>query len=156
MKIKLNFFIIPFITILIAVVGGYFTSQGVNGWYNNLQKPHWTPSGGFISAMWTFLYALVMIIVLIFWNRFKKVNNFKLIISLFLINGFLNATWSFSFFVLNHLFFSFIHIAILNLTIIALIILLWPKSKLLSLLLLPYAIWVTIAGVLNYSIYLLN
>ncbi len=153
---KLNYIIIPLITITTSIVGGWFTSQGMNGWYEELVKPKWTPEGSFIGGMWTFIYALVTAIVLLYWNRHQDDKNFKIIISLFVLNALLNVTWSLSFFTLNLLAVSFLHIIILNLTTISIMIFLWPKSKILSLSLLPYVIWVIVASVLNYSIYILN
>lgn len=155
-KIKPNYFIIPLITILVALFGNYFTAQSVDGWYQQLTKPEWTPSGGFIGGMWTFLYILVTATVLIFWNKFKKAKNFKLITGLFIINAILNATWSMMFFGFNLLVTSLINILILNLTIIALIVLLWPESKKLSVALIPYTGWVSVASALNYLIWTLN
>lgn len=155
-KIKPNYFIIPFIVFLIATVGNYFTSLGLDSWYQELIKPDWTPSGFFIGLVWTFLYLLVTFVVLVFFNRYQKEKNFRIIIFLFLFNGLLNAFWSLLFFGLNQLFFAFAHINVLNLTIILLIYLLWPISKKLSLALLPYFIWVTIASTLNYFIWILN
>ncbi len=155
-KIKPNYIIIPLITVLVALAGNYFTSQGINGWYNQLEKPEWTPSGAFIGAMWTFLYVLVTATVIIFWNKFKSTDNFKLIIGLFILNAVLNATWSFVFFSANLLGFALIHIMVLNLTILALIFLIWPKSKKLSLALIPYTGWVTVATTLNYFIWAMN
>ena len=155
-KIKPNYFIIPLVTIGVALLGNYFTSQGVNGWYDELAKPEWTPGGAFIGAMWTFLYVLVTVIVLKFWNKFKGSNNFKIIIGLFVLNALLNATWSMLFFGFNLLGFSLIHIVALNLTIIALMVLIWPKSKFLSIGLIPYTGWVFVASVLNYFIWTLN
>jgi tryptophan-rich sensory protein len=155
-KIKLNYFIIPLITILVALFGNYFTAQGVNGWYKELNRPEWTPSGAFIGAMWTFLYFLITTVVLIFWNKFKEVKNFKAIAGLFILNAILNATWSMLFFGFNLLFTSLIQIITLNLTIIALIVLLWPESKKLSIALIPYTGWVSVATALNYYIWILN
>lgn len=155
-KLKPNYFIIPLITILVALFGNYFTAQSVDGWYQQLTRPEWTPSGGFIGGMWTFIYILVTAIVLIFWNKFKKAKNFKLIIGLFITNAILNATWSMLFFGFNLLFISLIHILVLNLTIITLIVLLWPESKKLSFALIPYTGWVSVATALNYFIWTLN
>ncbi len=156
MRIKPNYFIIPLITVAVAIFGSYFTSQGVNGWYDGLIKPEWTPVGSFIGAMWTFLYILVTLIVISFWNNFKESKKFNLIVGLFLTNAILNATWSMLFFGFNLLGFSLIHITLLNLTIILLMILLWPKSKKLSLCMLPYFGWVSIATALNYFIWIYN
>ncbi len=156
MKIKPNYFIIPAITVLVALFGNYFTAQGLNGWYDQLIKPGWTPSGGFIGMMWTFIYLLVTGTVLFFWNKFKTAKNFNTIIGLFIFNAVLNATWSLLFFGLNLLAASLVHIVALNLTIVALIILLWPISKKVSLALIPYTGWVTVATVLNYLIWFYN
>lgn len=155
-KIKPNYFIIPLITVAVALFGNYFTAQGINGWYDQLTKPEWTPSGGFIGAMWTFLYILVTAVALIAWNKFKSARHFKVIIGLFAFNAILNATWSMLFFGFNLVGLSLIHISVLNLTIIALIFLLWPDSKKLSLALIPYTGWVSVATALNYFIWTLN
>ncbi len=155
-KLKLNYFLIPLIVFIIAVLGNYFTSQGLDPWYRNLTKPDWTPSGGFIGAVWTFLYFLVAFSVILFFNRYKKEKNFKLIIYLFILNGFLNMTWSLLFFGFNYLFLSFIHINLLNLTIVFLIFLIWPISKKISVMLFPYFVWVSVATTLNYFIWILN
>ncbi len=153
---KLNYFIIPVITIFVAVAGNYFTSLGLDSWYESLIKPEWTPSGAFIGGMWFFLYLLVTAVVLFFFNACRNSKRFNLIISLFAVNAFLNATWSYLFFGLNNLTFSLFHIIILNLTIIALIALSWKESKIVALGLIPYTGWVTVATYLNYSILILN
>ncbi len=156
MKIKLNYFVIPLITITVASLGSYFTSLGLNGWYETIAKPGWTPAGGFIGAMWTFLYILVTIIALGFVNRHRSAKRYTLIIILFIINAFLNAVWSLIFFGLNLTGLAFLWIIVLNLTIIALIILIWPSSKLLAAGLIPYTAWVSAASALNYMIWIMN
>ncbi len=156
MKLKLNYLVIPLAVFITALLGSYFTSQGVDDWYKELTKPHWTPPGSFIGIMWTFIYVLVTLIVLSFYNKFRGEKNFKIIISVFVLNAILNATWSLLFFTLNLLLLSFIQIVLLFITIILLMILIWPKSRLLSLALLPYACWVIVAGTLNYLIFILN
>ncbi len=155
-NIKPNYFIIPLITIAVALFGNYFTAQGLNGWYDELVKPSWTPSGAIIGAIWTFLYALVTAVVLIFWNKFKDNKRFKLIIGLFVINAILNATWSMLFFGFNLVGLSLIHISLLNLTILGLIFFLWPLSRKMAVALIPYTAWVFVATTLNYFIWIAN
>ncbi len=156
MKIKLNYIVIPLFTIAVSTLGGYFTSQGVGDWYKELIKPEWTPDGSVIGIIWTLLYILVTAIVLVYWNKYRNEKNFNIVIGLFIVNAILNATWSFTFFTLNYIALALAHIVLLNLTTLVLIILLWPTSRLLSLGLLPYIAWVTIAGTLNYFIWILN
>ncbi len=153
---KLNYLIIPLITLTVASLGGYFTSLSLDSWYPSLEKPTWTPSGETIGIIWTFLYLLVTGVVLFFFNRFKKDAHFRIVISLFLLNALLNATWSLLFFSFNLIFLSLLQMVLLILTVIFLIFLIWPKSKLLSLLLTPYLIWLLVAGSLNYFIWILN
>ncbi len=156
MKIKLNYFTVPLVTIAVAVSGSYFTSLGLNGWYDQLSKPGWTPGGGFIGAMWTFLYILVTIVVLGFVNRHRQAGRYSIIIAFFIVNAVLNATWSLIFFSMNLTGLALLWIILLNLTIIYLIILIWPYSKLLAAGLIPYAAWVSVAGTLNYMIWVMN
>ncbi len=156
MKIKTNYFIVPLVTIAVAVLGSYFTSLGLNGWYERLSKPEWTPGGGFIGAMWTFLYILVTVVVLLFVNQYRENKNYRIVVSLFIVNAFLNASWSLVFFGLKLTGAAFFWIIFLNLTIAALIFFIWPVSKLLAAALAPYFIWVSVAGSLNYFIWIMN
>lgn len=96
---KINYFAIPAITVLIAVLGNYFTFLGLDSWYINLTKPDWTPSGSFIGRMWFFLYVLITLSVLWFYNRHQSSRRFNLIITLFAINAFLNVLWTYIFLV---------------------------------------------------------
>lgn len=153
---KPNYFIIPLIVIGVSTLGSWFTSQGVNTWYQTLNLPGWTPPGSFIGLVWTILYVLVAVSALFFWNRARRGRIFKLITGIFLFNAFLNVFWSYLFFTQNSLFLAFLEILVLEASIIALIVLLWRVSKFSSALLWPYALWVAFAGYLNYIIWQLN
>jgi len=68
----------------------------------------------------------------------------------------LNVFWSYLFFNQHQILASIIEMIILDTTVIVLILLLWPISKLASYLLMPYAVWVAFATYLTYQILLLN
>lgn len=153
---KPNYFIIPLIVIGVSVVGSFFTGQGVDTWYQTLSLPSWTPPGSVIGAVWTVLFILVAISALIFWNRAKRGRIFWVAVGVFLLNAFLNVLWSYLFFSEHLLFVAFMDIIFLELSIIALIVLIWPLSRSSSALLWPYAAWVAFAGYLNYIIWQLN
>lgn len=153
---KINYFIIPLIVIAIAYFGGVATSNGLENWYYNLNLPEIAPAGSFIGLMWTIIYILTTISALIVWNKLKKDKDFKLIISLFLVNGFLNFLWSYLFFGLNFIYTAFIEMIILNIVNLWLIIILRKKNLLASVLLIPYFIWVCFATYLTYLILTLN
>ncbi len=152
---KPNYLIIPAFVFLTAAFGNWLTNQGM-GWYQTINLPNWTPPGSIIGTVWTVLFILTAISVMIIWNRHFTEKNFLLIILIFLINALLNVGWSYIFFSLNLIGPAIFGAAILSLSVLLLIILIWPYSALASVLLLPYLGWVGFATYLTYSIWLLN
>lgn len=154
---KLNYIVIPLITVVVAWVGSLFTSSGINsGWYDSIVKPSWTPPGALIGAVWTVLFILAAISALIVWNKAKRNSWFWWVIGVFVINAVLNVLWSFLFFGEHLIGTAIWEAALLGATVVALIILIWPISRLASLLLVPYAGWVAFATYLTYTVSILN
>ena len=152
---KVNYIIIPLITILVVLTGSLLTGWGMS-WYHNLNLMSWTPAGSLIGMVWTILFILSLISVLIVYNKTNRDSAFWLIMILFAVNAALNMTWTFLFFVLHFLSLAIIEAFILGLSVVALIILIWPRAKLPAVLLIPYAGWVFFATYLSYNIWLLN
>jgi len=152
---KPNYLVIPALTFLIASFGSWLTGQGMN-WYKTINLPAWTPPGSIIGTVWTVIFILATISALIVWNRCYTEKNFWLIIFIFIINAFLNVGWSYLFFNLNLIGPAIIEAGVLGLSVLALIILIWPYSAAAAILLLPYMLWVFFATYLTYSIWLLN
>jgi len=156
-KLKRNYLLIPLITILVSYTGSIFTSMGINsGWYDLINKPSWTPPGSVIGIVWTIIFILSTISALIVWNKLEKDKRFWRIIYLFVINAGLNVFWSFLFFAQGLMGLAMIEAALLGISVYILIYLIWPESKLAASLLIPYALWVSFATFLNYSIWILN
>lgn len=163
-----NWVVIPLITIIVSVSGGLLTDTGISGmagepgWYETINKPDFTPPGSFIGTVWTILYILATISVLIFWNlhqpfgRSPRDSRFRFITFMFILNAFLNVLWSFLFFNQHLIFAAFIEAMVLGLTVVILAVAVWPISKWASVLLIPYAAWVGFASFLNYTIWILN
>jgi tryptophan-rich sensory protein len=157
LKLKPNYFTIPLITIMVAWLGGNFTTAGIeSGWYENLAKPAWTPSGSFIGGVWTVIFILATISAIIVWNQLKDSKNFSKIITLFLVNAFLNFSWSFLFFGSGLIATSAIWAGMIAVSVGLLIYYIWPESKIASWLLAPYLGWVCFATYLNFIIWQLN
>lgn len=159
---KLNYFIIPIIVFLTATIGSYFTGAGMD-WYQTINLPSFTPPGWVIGLVWTFIFILSAISVLIFWNLpIKESDDKKLkmrfwtIILIFLINAGLNIFWSYLFFYQSLIGAAVFEAALLGISVIALVVLIWPISRISSLLLVPYAVWVCFATFLNTFIWFLN
>jgi len=152
---KPNYTTIPFITIVVAALGSILTGKGMS-WYQTLALPQWTPSGSFIGIVWTILFILAATSVLLVYNREPRAKRLSLIMLLFLINAALNVFWSFLFFNQHFIGSAIIDATLLGFSVVALIMLIWPSSRLASLLLVPYALWVGFAVVLNFAIWRLN
>jgi len=152
---KINYIIIPLITVLVAVVGSWLTSGGME-WYGTINLPEWTPAGSVIGAVWTTIFILTTLSALIVWSRANRNRRFWWIIVIFLINAFLNVFWSFLFFSQHLIGPAIWEAGLLDASVIALIILIWPISRLASILLVPYAGWVAFATYLTYTVWLLN
>lgn len=153
--LKLNYFIIPLITFAVAYFGGRVTSTGMD-WYRTINLPSWTPSGAIIGAVWTTIFILTAISAILVWNKGMDIKNFKLIMVFFILNAMINFAWSYLFFG-KHLIGADIFVAgLLEISVLVLIVLIWPISKLASGLLFPYSAWVFFATYLNYLIWSLN
>ncbi len=150
-----SYIIILLIVFFISLFGSLITNNGM-AWYNKLLLPSFTPSGAIIGAVWTVVFILSAISVLIYWNKAYRNLRFIVAITLFIINGILNVLWSYLFFGLHLVGASILEMIILEATVIALIFLVRYSSKRASILLYPYAIWVAFATSLAYRVLLLN
>jgi tryptophan-rich sensory protein len=149
------YLLVPAILFLTIVLGQYFMT-GSHAWYQTIILPEWTPRGGFIGTMWAMIYTLTLVAALLIFKR--KLSGFSLtsITILFLINAFLNVFWTYLFFYKHRIGAAVVDAAALGLSVVSLIIVLYPKSKTSALLLVPYALWVIFATYLNFVIWQLN
>lgn len=152
---KPNYFIIPLIVLITAILGNWLTGGGMD-WYKTIRLPSWTPPGSMIGIVWTIIFILSTASALIFYNLAERGNRFIWIIFICLLNAILNISWSYLFFRQHLIGPAVIEAALLDLSVIALIILIWPISRLASLLLLPYAGWAAFATYLTYIVWSLN
>ena len=152
---KLNYVVIPLITVLVAFAGSQFTRSGME-WYRTLDVPSYTPPGWLIGTVWTILYILAAGSALIVWNTFSRDLRFRWIVGLFLANAFLNAFWCYLFFTRHRIGTALVEMIFLFATVVALVVLIHPRSRCAAFLLVPYAVWVGFATFLTLSIWRLN
>jgi tryptophan-rich sensory protein len=157
MKHKIGYIITILAVALVSAVGGGITDKGMI-WYEELNLPSFTPPGYFIGIVWTIIFVLSAVSIILFLrhNKEKKELRFNSIIIFLILNALLNILWSFIFFGQGLILLSVIEMCALNVVNLILIILLWQENKLSSILLWPYFLWVSFATYLAYSIYLLN
>lgn len=140
--------------IMVAAIGSTLTNLGP--WYQSLREPAWKPQDAAFGPLWTVILALVVIAgVRAFVGERDPVRR-QWIIGLFAVNGFLNILWSLLFFALRRPDFALLEVVPYWLSILALVVFLYPTARLASLLLLPHLLWVIVAAALNYEVVALN
>ena len=142
------------LALVTAMVGGSITV--LDSWYYSLQQPTWAPPDYMFGIIWTTIFALIALAGFLGWQKAPSRRTAEIMLGLFALNGFLNLSWSFLFFRMERPDLAFYELIALWLSILALIIFCGRFSKSASLLLVPYLVWVTIAGMLNYQIVALN
>ena len=141
---------------LAGVVGSVFTVPSIPAWYDQLAKPDIAPPGWVIGAVWITLYTLMGISLYLVWREGIGRSHVKGAIAAFGAQLLLNALWSFLFFGLRSPLYGLIGIAALWLAVGLTIVRFMKVSKTAAYLLVPYILWVTFAGYLNYLIWRMN
>ena len=121
--------------------------------FNSITKPGLAPPGWLFPVVWTILYILMGIASYLVLTSGKP-NNYAL--TVYGIQLVFNFFWSIIFFNLELYLFAFIWLVLLWLLILKTTLLFYQISKPAGYLMVPYLLWVTFAGYLNLSIYLLN
>ena len=151
---------------LAGLVGSLFTTPAIgSNWYAGLTKPAWMPPSWLFAPVWILLFALMGISLYLIWRRQALIRASasamgggigKWTVGLFFFQFALNIFWSIIFFGLHSPGAAFIEIIFLWLSILATIIVFSKISKAAAWLLVPYILWVSFAGFLNYSIWQLS
>lgn len=139
--------------IVVGGIGGWATDTGA--WYRDLKKPAWNPPDWVFPLVWTTIYLLTIYAVGTVWNV-ASTEKKPLILLLVGINFTLNLLWSIIFFTLKKPLSALYEVALLWLSIAAMIVYFAEIDIISALVLLPYLIWVSVAALLNYKIVTLN
>jgi translocator protein len=138
-----------------GMIGGAVTTPKIASWYAGLAKPAWTPPNWIFGPVWTILYLCMAISAWLVWR--KDVGSTpKAPLVLFGIQLALNVLWSCLFFGLQSPRLAFFELVLLWLAITATTAMFWRRSIVAGVLLLPYLLWVTFAGALNFAVWRLN
>ncbi len=159
MKINNTFRFVIAIAVFEAagIIGAVFTTPAIqSGWYLELVKPALNPPAWVFGPVWTTLFALMGIAAFLVWKKGSDRKDVKIALGIFLGQLVLNTLWSIIFFGLHSPGGALIEIILLWLAILATIIAFAKISKPAALLLMPYILWVSFAGYLNFSIWTLN
>lgn len=152
MKKKVNWKVLIFSLLavyLIGFIGNLFAYKSVNTAWYLLIKPAITPPGIVFAIVWNVLFFLMGISLYLAIISSKKSGK-KKIFWIFGANFLLNILWTFLFFGLMKPVFAYFELILLWISIWVMIFELYSINKKASLILIPYLLWVTFAGVLNY------
>lgn len=138
-----------------AAIGASLTSTSVDGWYQTLAKPSWTPPDWVFGPVWTVLYFLMAVSGWLVWQK-SGIAAARGAWLLFVAQLVLNALWLGFFFAMHSPAFAFVEILALWAAIAGTITAFWQHSRRASFLLVPYLAWSSFAAVLNLAIWRLN
>ena len=139
-----------------AFLGSMITRPAIGGWYAELAKPSFNPPDWVFAPVWTILYILMGISFGIIWQKGFDRKTVRTAMYLFLMQLAFNLLWSIIFFGLHQPLLAFIEIILLWLLILLTIIKFIRISRPAGIILIPYIIWVSFAGVLNCFLWTLN
>ena len=125
-------------------------------WYSQLIKPYWSPPSWLFGPVWTFLYILIAIsfgkVFLLFFQ--KKVS--FIVILPFILNLIFNFAFTPLQFGLKNNFLAAVDVILVLGTLIWAIIAIYPYSRWVAYIQIPYLLWVSFATVLQLTITYLN
>ena len=134
--------------IIAAAVGSMAsTSAGTDSWYFSLDKSRLNPPSYVFGIVWPILYILMMVSAFL---AHKK------IFSIFIIQLFFNAAWSWLFFRFQMPLIALLDIYLLIAINIYILNLMYKENKLAFFLFIPYVIWISFASYLNLFIVINN
>ena len=141
--------------LLVGITAGLLTRDSMST-FSMLNKPPLSPPAILFPIVWTILYTLMGIASYLVLASGKNQEDVTTALIVYLLQLAINFFWSIFFFNLEWYLFAFFWLILLWIFIRKTIQLFYPLSKTAAYLMIPYFLWVTFAGYLNFGIYLLN
>jgi len=125
-------------------------------WYSMLAKPAFAPSAGVFGPVWTFLYVIIALTFgYVFYQIIRK--RIPAVVGVpFFFNLVLNVLYTPVAFGLRSLEQASLVVLGVFVTIIWMMVRVWPYSRPVAYAQIPYLLWVSFASVLQFSIMSLN
>ncbi len=155
MKIHLKKLLIAIgIPLLVGGLSALLTMGSMSS-FEEVRKPPLSPPSWLFPVVWTILFILMGIASYLIVTAEENALKLPAIV-LYGTQLFFNFFWSIIFFNFEAYLFAFVWLIILWLLILATTVTFYKISKPAAFLLIPYLLWVTFAGYLNFGIFLLN
>ncbi len=144
-------------TIAAPIIGGVGTAVAVAEWYPTIKKPTWTPPGWLFGPVWTLLYCMMGAAAVLAYRAARKRGlPWASMLAAYGVQLCLNIAWSYVFFWARLPGWALAEILLLLLMIVVAMVMMWKTRPFAGALMIPYALWVTFAAMLNWSIWSLN
>ncbi|WP_208347054.1 tryptophan-rich sensory protein TspO [Pseudaestuariivita rosea] len=121
-------------------------------WYEDLQKPSWTPPNWLFPIAWTALYLIIAYAAM----RVSLLEGAALAMAFWAFQISLNGLWSPVFFGLQKMKSALIVIGFLWVAVLGTLLTFIQIDMVAGLLVVPYLIWVSYAAALNFTIIRMN
>jgi len=121
-------------------------------WYENLDKPVWTPPGLVFPIVWLSLYVAMSYAAM----RVAQVDGSQQALAFWAMQIAFNTLWSPVFFGLRRMRAAMVILSCLWVAVALTLVSFYLLDPLAGYLIAPYLLWVTIAGALNFSVWQRN
>lgn len=142
------------ITEAVGTVAGLLTTLGMEK-YSAVEKPALTPPEIVFPIVWTILYALMAVGAARVWLTEESEEKDKGL-KLYVVQLGMNFLWSILFFNFQAYGFSFFWLLGLLSVIVLMTLTFYKSDRIAAYLQIPYILWVSFAGYLNFMVWLLN
>ncbi len=156
MKINKPLFILCIAIPLLGGVVSALLSGGGMEVFASVDKPPLAPPAWLFPVAWTVLYTLMGISSYLIRTSEASVEAIRDAMNIYALQLLVNFLWPTFFFNFRWYLFAFFWLVLLWLFVLLMIWRFKDISKLAAILNIPYLIWLTFAGYLNFSIWLLN
>jgi tryptophan-rich sensory protein len=142
------------VSLAVAGAGAALTELGP--WYYALKQPGWKPPDYAFGVIWSTIFTLCAFSAAMAWSHAQSAAGKRRLWLLFLLNGALNMLWSLLYFTLHRPDWAMLEWTLLWLSVLSLVLGLRSYSRVASWLNVPYLVWVSAAGLLNWQTIALN
>lgn len=135
-----------------AMTGGIFRP---GKWYENLKKPSWRPPKWLFAPVWSILYVMIAVSGWLVW-RTAGLDDGAQALTIYGVQLVLNGLWSAVFFGMKRIGLAFFELVALWVAIVVTIFNFYPINPTAAYMLVPYLLWGSFAGGLNFTVWQMN
>lgn len=142
-------------SIVIGGIIGFFIKPHIDLWYATLQRSSLTPPSYLFSIVWTILYGIIGACGWIIWSK-SRCPQLTIIKTLYIIQLISNWSWSPLFFMCHATGIALMLLICIDITACMILFLCYKNIRFVSMLMIPYLLWVLFATYLNFYIWHYN